>query len=90
MNDVARGLRPDDLEVAQVAVERHAGHRPLVGDGIDDDAQLWAAGLDGAAGADGFGVELAWLAQERAQAALRLDGGGSAGGEDAGGVCHRD
>ena len=73
-----------------MAVERHAGHRALVVDGIDDDAQLWAAGLDGAAGADGFGVELAGLAQQRAQAALRLDGGDGAGGEDAGGIGHRD
>lgn len=73
-----------------MAVESHAGHRPLVRDRIDDDAQLWAAGLDGAAGAHGFGVELAGLAQERAEAALRLDGGGSAGGEDAGGVGHWD
>ena len=57
-----------------MAVEGHAGHRALVRDGIDDDAQLWAAGLDGAAGAHGFGVELARLAQERAEAALGFDG----------------
>ena len=57
-----------------MAVEGHAGHRPLVRDRIDDDAQLRAASLDRAAGADGFGVELTGLTQERAQAALRLDG----------------
>lgn len=73
-----------------MAVEGHAGHRPLVGDRIDDDAQLWAAGLDGAAGAYGFRGELAGLAQQRAEAALRLDGGSGAGGEDAGGVGHGD
>lgn len=73
-----------------MAVERHAGHRALVRDRIDDDAQLRAASLDRAASAHGFGVELTGLTQERAQAALRLDGGGGAGGEDAGGVGHRD
>ena len=51
------------MEVAQVAVEGDAGEGAFVGDGIDKHAQLGAARLDRAAGADGVRVEAAGLAQ---------------------------